>query len=187
MRWSGEQRIGAERERVWQALQEPDILRRSLPGCERFERMGDNAFTAEAAVAVGPAKGVFRGTVRMEDAMSPESCRLSGEGDGGAVGFASGTATVRLAAEDSGTLLRYEVEVTVGGKMAQLGSRLIAAAARRLTEEFFSRFEAIVVPRPAATEAVSSPGDAPVGLPPGVWVPLLIALVAGLLLVFSRL
>jgi hypothetical protein len=155
MDMTGERRIPAPRERVWQALNDPDVLKASIPGCESLEKLSDQEMKATAAVKVGPISARFTGRVELSEIDPPNGYRISGEGQGGVAGFAKGGATVRLAdAEDGLTLLSYEVKAQVGGKLAQLGARLIDATAKQMADAFFTRF-AEQVATPTATE----PGD----------------------------
>jgi len=159
MELTGEYRIEAPRDRVWDALNDPDVLRRCIPGCESLEQISSTRMTARTETKIGPVKARFTGEVTRSDVNAPESCTLSGEGKGGAAGFAKGTARVRLAEDGAATVLTYTVDATVGGKLAQLGSRLVAGTARKLSDEFFGRFAEVVAPVPAA-EAVSGAAEA---------------------------
>jgi len=160
MQLTGEYRIPLARQQVWEALNDPEVLKASIPGCESLERNGENGFAATVMAKVGPVKARFRGQVTLSDLDPPNSYTISGEGTGGAAGFARGGAKVRLEEDGSATVLRYEVDANVGGKLAQLGSRLIDGAARKLSDEFFGRFseEAVKVSAPAAApEAAAEP------------------------------
>lgn len=151
MNLSGESRIPASREHVWALLNDPEVLGRCIPGCEGVESAGEDAFSARVLVKVGPMKARFTGAVTLQDKHFPESYRIVGEGQGGIAGFAKGSAAIRLAAEAPGvTLLSYDVESQVGGKMAQFGSRLIDSAAKKLAEQFFERFSAAAAEKAAA-------------------------------------
>jgi carbon monoxide dehydrogenase subunit G len=144
MDMSGEALIAAPRERVYAALNDIEILRQSIPGCETIEWESDNEMTATVVAKVGPVKAKFAGRVTLSNRIPPEGYTISGEGKGGAAGFAKGGATVRLAAQDSGTLMTYQVHADVGGKLAQLGGRLIDGTARKMADEFFANFSAAV-------------------------------------------
>lgn len=144
MKLKEEIRIEASREEVFAALNDADILRRSIPGCEELEKVSDTQFNARVRAKVGPVRARFRGEVTLSDIKRPESYTLSGQGKGGAAGFARGEASVQLVADGDATLLRYEVSATVGGKLAQLGGRLIDGAARKLAAEFFENFKQVV-------------------------------------------
>ncbi len=136
----GEQLIEAPPERVWDALNDPTILQLCLPGCESMERVSDTSFNALMAVGIGPVKARFKGVIALTDLDPPHGYRLSGRGEGGVAGFAKGGAQVRLEAVAEGTLLHYEVDAQVGGKLAQVGNRLVMMAARKLARDFFKKF-----------------------------------------------
>lgn len=157
MNMTGEAQIGARRERVYQALNDPEILRRAIPGCEEIEKLSDTEMTAKVVTKVGPVKAKFAGQVTLSDLNPPESYTISGEGKGGTAGFAKGSAKVNLEANGAGTVLRYEVNAQVGGKLAQLGGRLIDGTAKKLADEFFTKFGEIV----AEGESGEEPGPAP--------------------------
>jgi hypothetical protein len=141
MDMTGEYRIPAPREQVWAALNDPEILKASLPGCETLERVSDHEFAATVAAKVGPVRAKFNGQVTLSDLNPPESYKISGEGKGGAAGFAKGGAEVRLVEEAAAmTVLTYTAKADVGGKLAQLGSRLIDATAKKMADEFFENF-----------------------------------------------
>ena len=144
MELTGERRIEAPRETVWRALNDPEVLKAAIPGCQALEKTGDNAFAATVQAKVGPVKATFAGAVELTDITAPERYRISGGGAGGAAGFARGGAWVRLAEDGDATLLTYEADAQVGGKLAQIGSRLIQGAARKLAGQFFDRFAAAV-------------------------------------------
>jgi uncharacterized protein len=144
MTMSGEYQLPAPREQVWQKLNDPEVLKTCIPGCEELEKLSDNEFRAVATTKIGPVKARFKGKVRLSDLDPPNGYRISGEGDGGVAGFAKGGATVALAAKDGGTLLTYNVEAQIGGKLAQLGQRLINGAAKKIADDFFQRFVALV-------------------------------------------
>lgn len=138
---SGEVILAADRERVWAMLNDPEVLKVCIPGCETFELDGENTFQAVARVKIGPVNARFKGKVTLSDIDAPNSYKISGEGEGGIAGFAKGGATVRLEpAEDGGTRLIYDVEANVGGKIAQLGSRLINSVAKKNADTFFAKF-----------------------------------------------
>lgn len=150
---TGEQRIGAGREDVWRALNDPEILRQCIPGCEEMDKISDTEFSAKVTAKVGPVKAKFTGVVTLSDLDPPAGYTISGEGKGGAAGFAKGGAKVRLEEDGADTVLTYEVKATVGGKMAQLGSRLIDGTARKMANDFFGKFAELVGrPAPEAAE-----------------------------------
>jgi len=154
MDMTGEAEIAAPRERVYEALNDPEVLKRALPGCEQIEKVSDNEMTATMVAKVGPVKAKFSGRVALSDRNPPESYTISGEGKGGAAGFAKGSAKVRLEPKGPSTLLHYEVNAQVGGKLAQLGGRLIDGTAKKMADEFFAKFGEIV-----AVETGEEPED----------------------------
>jgi len=163
MDMTGEYRIPAPREQVWAALNDPAILKASLPGCESLERLSDQEFAATVAAKVGPVRAKFNGQVTLSDLNPPESYKISGEGKGGAAGFAKGGADVRLIAESPEvTVLSYTAKADVGGKLAQLGSRLVDATAKKMADEFFENFrQQLTAPEVAAAPAEAPPEAAP--------------------------
>jgi carbon monoxide dehydrogenase subunit G len=144
MTMSGEQQLAAPRDAVWAALNNPEVLKACIPGCETLDVTGENEFQAVATNKIGPVKARFKGKVRLTDLDPPNSYKISGEGDGGIAGFAKGGATVTLSDKDGGTLLSYNVEAQIGGKLAQLGQRLVNGAAKKLADDFFAKFAAAV-------------------------------------------
>lgn len=150
MKITGTYELEADRQKVWEALNDPAVLRACIPGCESLDKTGENELTATVTAKVGPVKAKFNGSVELKDLNPPESYRIEGSGKGGAAGFAKGGADVRLDARDGGgTVLSYEVDAQVGGKLAQIGSRLIDGTAKKLADQFFSNFR----------EHVETPGD----------------------------
>ncbi|MBX6328808.1 MAG: carbon monoxide dehydrogenase subunit G [Pseudolabrys sp.] len=144
MTMTGEVHLAATREIVYGKLNDPDVLKACIPGCEELTKSSDTEFQAVATTKIGPVKARFRGKVHLTDLDPPNGYKISGEGDGGVAGFAKGGATVRLTEKDGGTLLTYHVEAQIGGKLAQLGQRLINGAAKKLADEFFQKFAATV-------------------------------------------
>jgi carbon monoxide dehydrogenase subunit G len=144
MTMSGEVQLAAAREAVWTKLNDPEVLKSCIPGCELLQKNSDNEFQAIATVKVGPVKARWKGKVRLSDLDPPNSYRISGEGEGGVAGFAKGGALVSLADKDGGTLLSYNVEAQIGGKLAQLGQRLINSAAKKTADDFFVKFKEVV-------------------------------------------
>ena len=140
MEMNGTHIIPASRETVWDALNDPDVLRVCIPGCKELEKKSDNELSATVVAKVGPVKATFKGEVTLENLNPPESYTISGEGKGGIAGFAKGGADVKLSEVDGGTQLDYNVDAKVGGKLAALGSRLIDSTAKKLAGEFFSNF-----------------------------------------------
>jgi carbon monoxide dehydrogenase subunit G len=145
MQMSDSQRIPASKEKVWSALNNPDILKRCIPGCQSLELSAPNEMTATVVLRIGPVKATFGGKVTLSDLDPPNSYRISGEGSGGIAGFAKGGATVSLSEEGPDvTILAYAVDAQIGGKVAQLGGRLIDSTAKKLASEFFASFGEIV-------------------------------------------
>ncbi|KQT83954.1 carbon monoxide dehydrogenase subunit G [Aurantimonas sp. Leaf443] len=141
----GEYRLPAPRQTVWEALNDPDVLKSCIPGCESLEMTGDNQMAATVVTKIGPVKAKFSGEVRLEDIVAPEGYSIVGEGKGGIAGFAKGGAKVHLAEDGpEATILTYTVEAQVGGKIAQLGGRLIDSTAKKLSAQFFDCFAAKV-------------------------------------------
>jgi len=167
MDMAGERLISAPQNTVWSALNDPEILKACIPGCESLEATSENEMTAVAAVKLGPISAKFSGRVSLSDIDPPNGYTLSGEGKGGPAGFAKGAAKVRLTPAPEGTLLTYTVEAQVGGKIAQLGARLIDATAKSMADQFFTKFVDQVqalVPRNATA---SVPRAAPLEPKPG--------------------
>jgi len=150
MDMTGEHRIEAPRERVWTALNDPDVLKEAIPGCEELVKESDTAFSAKVRAKVGPVSARFAGKVELTDIDPPRSYRIGGEGSGGVAGFAKGGAVVTLEEDGDATILKYEVNATVGGKLAQIGSRLVQGTARKLADQFFSKFSELATRDPAA-------------------------------------
>ena len=140
MEMSGEYKIPAPREEVWAALNDPEILRKAIPGAESVEKTAEDEFEAVAKAKVGPVSARFKGKVKLTDIDPPNGYTISGEGSGGAAGFAKGSAKVRLTEAEGGTLLSYTVSAQVGGKLAQIGQRFIDSTAARMSEDFFNNF-----------------------------------------------
>lgn len=145
MDMGGEERIAAPREVVWEALNDPDILRQCIPGCQSLEQKSPTELAATVKLKIGPVSANFSGEVTLSDINPPESYTISGEGKGGIAGFAKGSATVTLAEDGGDTLLRYATKAQVGGKIAQLGSRLIDSTSQKLAAQFFSDFNKAVM------------------------------------------
>jgi hypothetical protein len=214
MEMTGEFRIPAPRQRVWEGLNDPEILKSSIPGCQTIEKLSDTEFTAKVLAQVGPVKANFAGKVTLSDLQPPQSYTIAGEGTGGVAGFAKGSAKVDLDEDGGATVLHYAVQAHVGGKLAQIGSRLIDSVARRMAENFFTRFVAAVAPEQAAqtpagttetepasggrvaaaplasVEAQSNAAVAPttkkeIRLPPVVWVTGLVAVIGAILYFFT--
>ncbi len=144
MKMSDKIRIEAPREKVYAALNDPEILKRAVPGCEEMEWVSDTELTAVAVVKIGPVKAKFKGKVTLSDIDPPNGYTITGEGTGGAAGFAKGGAKVSLIEDGDATILRYEVQADVGGKLAQVGARLIEGTAKKLAGDFFAAFSEAV-------------------------------------------
>jgi uncharacterized protein len=156
MDMTGERRIPAPRQIVWEALNNPEVLKASIPGCESLEKLADDQMKATAAIKVGPISARFTGKVQLTDIDPPNGYRISGEGQGGVAGFAKGGANVALVDDGADTLLSYQVNAQVGGKLAQLGGRLIDATAKQMADAFFDRFsKQVQAMAPAADPALS--------------------------------
>ena len=140
MMMSGEIQLAASTEAVWGRLNDPDVLKACIPGCEELERTEEGGFRAVAKMKVGPVSARFKGKVTLSDLDPPRSYKISGEGEGGVAGFAKGSARVNLLESEGGTLLTYQIDAQIGGKLAQLGQRLINGTAKKLVDEFFANF-----------------------------------------------
>ena len=176
MQMTGEYRIAAAREAVWAALNDPDVLKECIPGCETLEKTDDTHFAATVKAKVGPVSAKFKGDVTLSDLNPPESYTISGEGKGGAAGFAKGGAKVHLAEDGGATVLTYDVDAQVGGKLAQIGGRLIDGTAKKLADDFFVRLaeqigapaeEAMPSEEPTPAEAAEMAAAAMAGAAPG--------------------
>jgi carbon monoxide dehydrogenase subunit G len=171
MEMTGERLIPAPREQVWAALNDPEKLKAAIPGCEAVEKQSDTDMTARVAIKIGPMAARFTGKVKLENLNPPESYTIAGEGNGGAMGFAKGGADVKLESKGPNeTLLSYQVKAQVGGKMAQLGARLIDATAKQMADQFFDRFAAQLTPppveaAPVVAEGATAPAAAPAPAP----------------------
>lgn len=139
---SGEYVLPTDRNTVYAALNDPEMLKKCIPGCEELTKEGDNQFAATVKMTIGPVSARFKGKVRLEDLDPPNGYRITGEGEGGVAGFAKGGATVKLTEVPEGTKLTYNAEANVGGKIAQLGQRLLAGSAKKIADKFFSNFTA---------------------------------------------
>jgi uncharacterized protein len=197
MNLSGEYRLPLPRTVVWDGLNDPLILKQCIPGCEELTKTEDNGFAAKVGLKIGPMTARFTGKVTLSDIDPPNGYKIAGEGQGGVAGFGKGSAIVKLAEDGAGgTILTYTADSQVGGKMAQLGSRLIDATAKKLADEFFGKFAATVAPPAAAeTPALETPAHpqtpeiaAPQsgGLPQSVWIAALVAAVAVVLWMVLR-
>ena len=184
----GEYRINASQQSVWEALNDPQVLRQCIPGCEQLDRDGDNAFTATINAKVGPVSARFKTRLTVENSNAPVSYTLVGEGKGGAAGFGKGSADVSLEESGSATVLSYNARFSVGGKLAQVGSRLVQGAARKTADQFFLSFSEYLgggSEAPADREAVipagvGGPAPGPEasrkGFRPWLWIGVVLAL-----------
>lgn len=159
MKLGGKQLIRAPKQQVWDALMNPDFLKRSIPGCESVELIGENQYQATVVAAVGPVKAKFTGKILMSDLDSPNSYRVTFVGEGGLAGAAEGLAGVKLVDEGSDTALIYEVEAKVSGKIAQIGSRLIDATANKLAGQFFAKFNQVLTGKDEPEKTLKSQGE----------------------------
>jgi carbon monoxide dehydrogenase subunit G len=205
MEMTGEFRIPAPRQRVWEGLNDPEVLKQCIPGCQTLEKVSDTEFNGRVVASVGPVRATFGGKVTLSDLDPPQSYTISGEGNGGVAGFAKGGAKVNLADEGSATLLTYAVQAQVGGRLAQVGSRLIDGVGRKMANDFFGCFAAAMAPEKAAEEEREAAATAPVAeresveptlplpaprpvsgrLPPAVWVTGLAVIIILLLYFFT--
>jgi uncharacterized protein len=144
MTMNGDVQLPVPRETVWEKLNDAATLKACIPGCEQLDKVSDTEFQAVATTKIGPVKAKFKGKVTLSELDPPNGYKISGQGDGGVAGFASGGATVKLEPKDGGTLLSYAVEAHIGGKLAQLGQRLVNGAAKKLADDFFKNFAAAV-------------------------------------------
>jgi carbon monoxide dehydrogenase subunit G len=201
MEFTGRYAIPASPEAVWDGLNDPELLKTCIPGCEEIEKTSPTDFIAKATLKIGPMKATFRGKVTLSNLDPPHRCTLSGEGQGGVAGFAKGNAEIALAPEDGGTVLTYSANASVGGKLAQIGQRLIDGAAKQIADEFFSRFaQALTAKAPVAqlapdpevehgptgfTLLADNSRAARDGVAPEIWVVGLIGVVVILLLILG--
>ena len=153
MKLAGTYKLNVKKEIVWSALNDPEILKQCIPGCDSFDKENNSTFNTSATNQIGPMNATFSGTVKLLNIKKNESYTLSGEGQS-SVGFANGSANVKLTEEDGTTLLYYEVDINVGGKIAQLGSRLIDGVAKKMSDYFFGRFADIISPISKKREGV---------------------------------
>ena len=201
MQFAGRYAIAATQDAVWAALNDAEVLRRCIPGCESLEKAGDNTFAGAAKIKIGPVSATFRGKVELTEQDPPRRCVLKGEGQGGVAGFARGESEVLLEPQDGGTILSYNAKATIGGKLAQVGQRLVDGAARQIADQFFERFstEVTTMQTPAATSTSEHMPEPPPkvaqqppasvgtreGLAPEIWVVGLIAIIVILLILFG--
>ncbi|HXF54171.1 MAG TPA: carbon monoxide dehydrogenase subunit G [Hyphomicrobiaceae bacterium] len=169
MKITGENHINAPPAEVWRALNDPDVLRRAIPGCESLEKVSDNQFKATVSAKIGPVQARFNGQVELSDLDPPRAYTISGSGTAGPAGNAKGSARVRLEPDGEGTKLSYDVDAQVAGKLAQIGSRLIDSAAKMLAGQFFDRFEEIVGGPAKPTQAAAERRAPPTPVPVWAW------------------
>ncbi|MGH6968839.1 MAG: SRPBCC family protein [Stellaceae bacterium] len=201
MDMTGEYRVAAPQTKAWDALNDPDILKQCIAGCEEVQKLSPTEFTAKVQARVGPVSARFGGKVTLSNLDPPNGYTISGEGQGGVAGFAKGAAEVRLTPDGDATMLSYKVTAQVGGKLAQIGSRLIDSTARKYADDFFAKFAAVVGTPVVAPAAAPSAAAAPLApplptatpapkegrrLPPAVWAAMLAVLVAAMLYFFTR-
>ena len=205
MEMTGEYRISAPREKVWEALNDPEVLAKCIPGCQELNKDSDTELSATVKSKVGPVSATFKGNVNLTDIDPPNGYKISGEGTGGVAGFAKGGADVKLAEDGGETVLTYVANAQVGGKLAQIGSRLIDSTAKKMANEFFGKFaeevgggdsETEPEAAPAAQETTSGPSSAQPapaaptseaggGISPAIWVGGLITVVVVVLLALA--
>jgi hypothetical protein len=149
MTMNGEYELPVPPQTVWEKLNDPTTLKACIPGCEQLDKTSDTEFQAVATVKIGPVKAKFKGRVTLSDLDPPNGYKISGQGDGGVAGFAKGGATVKLTPKNGGTLLSYNVDAQIGGKLAQLGQRLVNGAAKKVADDFFTNFANAVNPKAA--------------------------------------
>ena len=179
MDMTGQRVLKATQQQAWEALNDPEILKACIPGCKKFEATGDNAYAVAAGIKIGPVAATFNGNVQLTDIVAPSSYKLSFDAQGGVAGFGKGESSVELKPLADGCELNYTVHSTVGGKIAQLGQRLIDGVAKNMAEDFFKRFEAALEERyppapetPVDSGAAAAPAAAPAsgsGLPTWAW------------------
>lgn len=200
MEFTGRYVLPAPPDVVWNALSDPAVLKTCIPGCQSLERVGDDRFDAVATLRIGPVKANFKAVIHQSERDPPRRCVLKGEGQGGVAGFARGEAEVTLTQEADGTALSYLARANIGGKLAQVGQRLIDGAAKQVADDFFARFATQVAAtsfaarhEEAAPPPQSPPAEAPVaaesgqreGLGPEIWVIGLVAVIVVLLVLFG--
>ena len=195
MDFTGRYAINAAPQKVWDGLNDPRILKVCIPGCEQLEKTSSTDFVATARLKIGPLSASFKGKVALSNLDPPYRCKLSGEGQGGVAGFAKGDAEVVLTPDGLGTVLTYVAKASVGGKLAQIGQRLIDGAAKQIADDFFTRFAAaldvpVLAPDPEVVTPASAMTPQPsskrhIGLSPLVWVGGLIVVIGILLLIFG--
>lgn len=185
MEQTGEYRIAAARERVWQGLNDPQVLARCIDGCEAMEKLADDRFDAAVKARIGPVSALFKAQISLQDVAPPDGYVIDANVKGGPAGFAKGQARVDLEADGTDTILRYTVKASVGGKLAQVGSRLIDGAARKMAEDFFLAFGrevSGVAPTPTGPEVAAPTYQT--GGQWKIWLAVFVALVIAMILAF---
>ena len=205
MEMTGEYKIPAARDKVWDALNDPEILAKCIPGCQELNKDSETELSATVKSKVGPVSATFKGKVSLSEIDPPNGYRISGEGSGGVAGFAKGGTEVKLAEDGEGTVLTYVADAQVGGKLAQIGSRLIDSTAKKMANEFFGKFaeevggptedasaaaelpvaEPAAAPEPASDPETAVPKSSGGGISPAIWVGGLIAVVVVVLLIVA--
>jgi carbon monoxide dehydrogenase subunit G len=194
MDFTGRYAIDAAPQAVWDGLNDPVILKACIPGCEQLEKTSPTDFVATVKLKIGPLSATFKGKVTLSELDPPRRCKIGGEGQGGVAGFAKGDAEVVLTPEGAGTVLTYTAKASVGGKLAQIGQRLIDGAARQIADDFFKRFAAalaapVLTPDPevqiAVTRKQTLPPKTGTGLPSVAWIAALIVVIVVLLVLFG--
>jgi hypothetical protein len=175
MDMTGQRTLQVTQQQAWEALNDPEILKACIPGCQKFEPSGDQKFAVAAGIKMGPVSALFNGSVQLTDIVAPQSYKLNFDAQGGVAGFGKGEAAVEIKPLEKGCELHYTVHSTVGGKIAQLGQRLIDGVAKNMAEDFFKRFEAEIEKKyPKAPEPMNAgftpvPSQVPAGLPGWMW------------------
>lgn len=180
MKMSGEKTLAVPQAKVWDALNDPEILRQSIPGCEDFETTGENRYRATVATKIGPVQARFQGNVQISDIDAPNGYTLSGEGSGGAAGSARGSAKVQLQPVPEGTKLSWTADAQVSGKLAQIGSRLIDSTANMMAGQFFNRFEQLL----AGEKPQATPLPVTAFIPAWMWIGGFAALLVLIILIY---
>ena len=173
MDMTGQRTLQVTQQQAWEALNDPDILKACIPGCQKFEPVGDQKFAVAAGIKMGPVSAVFNGSVQLTDIVAPQSYKLNFDAQGGVAGFGKGESAVEIKPLEKGCELHYTVHSSVGGKIAQLGQRLIDGVAKNMAEDFFKRFEAELEKRYPPSEAPpaneTAPAPSPAGVPTWMW------------------
>jgi carbon monoxide dehydrogenase subunit G len=184
MDMTGQRTLQVTQQQAWVALNDPEILKACIPGCQKFELSGDQKFTVAAGIKMGPVSALFNGSVQLTDIVAPQSYKLHFDAQGGVAGFGKGEAAVEIKPLEKGCELHYTVHSSVGGKIAQLGQRLVDGVAKNMAEDFFKRFEAELEKRyppleePVRIESTASSQQASAGLPSWAWAVGLVVVVA---------